>query len=318
MFSCRKATDTTQSRLHKMASTTALRRSVRTKKPTEKALAALTQNTRVEKRKSPRLALLSKTRKLDKIITTTTCRTTQTHMSDFIVDNDTSSSTTSTASDSESESDDSDTAFEDLCPFSTEPEERAALTSDDFEFRAADLLDRRDSYDSRLEPGNDEYQLDDFIVGDGSEDEVSSVGSEITVESDESDSDTTVHVKRRSTVESTTRHVSKVSVASSGSGLFVTDSSNPQSRLTPVLPIGFKAVAGGFAPADVAEEINDAVARFGRRCNRHLPPLRLELSEGLFNDEEVAEAMERSVKQGLGRVEMEGAGKVLFTIGPAI
>jgi hypothetical protein len=110
--------------------------------------------------------------------------------------------------------------------------------------------------------------------------------------------------------------ISTVTVSSEGSGLFVTDDdeSNPLA-LWPVIDV-YQVVGADVEPADVAEEIVDAVARFSRRCNRHCEPLRLEISKEVWEDEDVSDAVRFAAKQELGRFEEGKGGKWLCTVGP--
>lgn len=300
----------------------------------------LAQPARVEKRRSPRLAELRVNRTAfdpDKVhtrITTqiVTITMTKTRITKFIDDgeSDDSCPASLTAVDELEELTDSDSEsdFDTSCPSSPESEEHVGFSGDKFEYMAADPLDRHDSYDSRLEPGNEDYLQDDFVVADScSEDRVFTVGSEITIADDtdesssETDSETTIlpkaFSKRKLIRKATARRISNLSIASPGSGLSITN--NEQHKLTTLSSIpesAFKAMSNDIGPSDVAEEIMDAICRFTRRCNRHCPPLRLELTSDFLEDEEVAEAMERGVKRGLGKCEQLDVGRVLYTVGP--
>jgi hypothetical protein len=295
----------------------------------------LVDSPRIEKRRSPRLAELRNNQRAleaDTLQTRNTTRiitiiTTKTRFTKFIDDgaSDNSASGSSSNSDEEEEitDDDLESDFESSYPSSPDSKEHVGLTGDNFESMAADPLDRRESYDSRLEEGNEDYLHDDFIVRDDSDDQVSTVGSEITIGTDvdellsETDSDATTTPKRKRRLVSKTpvRRSSKISVASSGSGLFVTDDEEPNSMsLSPIIEAAYRTIGTDVEPADVAEEITDAICRFSRRCNQICPPLRLELTSDFLEDEEVADAMERGVKQGLGKCEKIDEGKVLYTV----
>jgi hypothetical protein len=214
----------------------------------------------------------------------------------------------------------------------TESDELLNLTADGIEYNAADPLDRRDSHDSRLDSGNEEYEVDDFVVNDDSDDSASEIGSEITLygsDDDVSDIDgrftaTPSLVDEQyvlSTVDpgSNTRKDSAASTRSSDSGLFVRDPDDLPQSLSPCLvdlSLPTSQVLGNNAePSDIAEEISDAVCRFSRRCNRHCAPLRLELSSECFTNAEVNDAIERAIKQGLGSCTNVGDGRVLCIVG---
>jgi hypothetical protein len=199
------------------------------------------------------------------------------------------------------------------------------LTGENVQYIAANPLDRRESYDSRLKEGSVDYLRDGFIVDDSLEDEVTTVGSEITIartdeSSSESDSDATMTPKRKRKliVRTPVRKVSEVSVAPSGSGLCVTDDEEIHSiPLLPITKVTYKAVDLDIEPADVAEEITDAICRFSRRCNHLCPPLRLELTSSFIEDEVVAEAMACGMKQSGGKCVKTDDGRVLYIVGPS-
>jgi hypothetical protein len=72
----------------------------------------------------------------------------------------------------------SDSASED------EFHELAELSADNLQYVYADVLDRRESYDSRWEARNEDYEHDDFVVDnddEGDEEGEGSEGSEITL-----------------------------------------------------------------------------------------------------------------------------------------
>jgi hypothetical protein len=209
------------------------------------------------------------------------------------------------------------------------------FTTHSIEYNAADPLDRRDSHDSRLESGNEEYELDDFVVDDDSDDSVSDMGSEITVYGSDDEScyiesqviaaGALVDEQRPSSTvvpESKTRKLSATSTQSSDSGLFVSDPNDvPQSlSLCPVAlsPPAFQVMNDNIEPADIAEEISDAISRFSRRCNRHCVPLRLILSRECFEDAEISDTIARATKQGLGSCTEVGDRRVICVVGPRV
>ncbi|KAH7073624.1 hypothetical protein BKA63DRAFT_566814 [Paraphoma chrysanthemicola] len=278
----------------------------RTRKATEKALAAKTCG--VQKRCSPRLQRAKAVRyAID--VEDFECQTSPTSVLPevqkrrrHLIDD--------SASDSESEDD-------------PEPEEQDALSGDHIEYSSGDQFDRRESYDSRLESGNEEYELDDFVVDDDEDDGIPDVSSEITVTSE-----TFIEERRlflASLVESSQWDVEvrvrKVSLTSSSSvsGLFVSDLKDQpecvnafhlsESILQPDM--------GDISPSDVAEEITDAICRFFRRCNRNSAPLHLVLASEMLEDREVVDSLQSAIKQELGRVEAaRNNNNVLVVVGP--
>lgn len=295
-----------------------LRRSTRPKTPSKKALEFTLQFAGIEKRRSSRIAAQhTAAGKQNKFKSKQRPTNLQIALTDFVV-NDTKVSSP-IPSDSESNSD-SDSDFDTSCPSSPDGEEFANLSGDNIEYMAGDDLDRRGSYDSRLESGNEDYERDDFVVDDDCSDGVSDAGSEITITQEvvgergwrysSSSSRTETDGKRK---DSLTSH------SSASSGLFVTDDDDDEVHAaSPTIDVEiiFKALATDFDPADVAEEIVDAVPRFSRRCNRHCEPLRLSLTAEMFADDEVADAVHLAVKQGVGRYEKVQGGRVLCTVGP--
>lgn len=113
-------------------------------------------------------------------------------------------------------------------------------------------LDCRVSVDSRLDSGNEDYELDDFVVDSGVS-SVSEYGSEITITS----STSSLTSDESGCKEREERKSSEASTASTG--LFVSDptSTSPSALSSTCLPV----TCDDFSPADVAEEINDAIIR---------------------------------------------------------
>jgi hypothetical protein len=221
-----------------------------------------------------------------------------------------------------------DSAFDSYGDSDTEiSEELCGLSGDNVEYTSAEQLDRRVSYDSRFESGNEDYEIDDFVVDDSEGDDVSEVGSEITVAQERVDEERRVSTTSNAgvlIVSATARTASRASTLtnSTGSGLFVSDpndniklSSPLPTTLSPTLSSPLQSLADGIEPADVAEEIVDAVCRFSRRCNRNCTALRLSLTKDLLDNEEVKDALETAVKAGLGRVEEGADGKVSIIVG---
>ena len=191
------------------------------------------------------------------------------------------------------------------------------LTGDNFAYRAADPLDRRESYDSRLEEGNEEYEIDGFVVGDDESEEEDEGGwdDEVTVYGDEEEGgEDTVMSDSDSERDDGSSSIPQAhsSIPSPSHTLFVSSASSTSSLSISAL---FTPIPSSTAPSDVAEEINDAVSRFSRRCNRNSEPLRLELTAFIWADEEVREAVERAVSMALGEYAEVDAGSVIVTVG---
>ena len=202
--------------------------------------------------------------------------------------------------------------------------ELSDLTGDNVQYNASDQLDRRESYDSRLDSGNEDYELDDFVVGDESSDAISEMGSEITVTQEIVDEQRRClsEVSGDVDMDRVTASSRKASATSSDSGLFVSDPHDPPSALPPYLaplpPPFLQPLSGDVESADVAEEIMDALCRFSRRCNRDCAPLRLVLTSEVFEDEEVGDVVKCAIKQGMGKCEEvgDGSGAVRVEVGP--
>jgi hypothetical protein len=214
-----------------------------------------------------------------------------------------------------------ESAFDSSMDEETESDELVALSGDNIEYHYGDQLDRRDSYDSRQDSGNEDYELDDFVVGDDEDDSIFDVGSEITVTFEDSVERRLSHFSiAESSIaehEITTNKVSLGSL-SSGSGLFVSDPNDRAeyiAALSPPGPISQPALVD-ISPADLAEEIMDATCRFSRRCNRDSAPLRLVLSREMLEDKEVVDALQNAIKQELGMIEDIGNDSVLVVVGP--
>ncbi|KAH7089808.1 hypothetical protein FB567DRAFT_619134 [Paraphoma chrysanthemicola] len=165
-----------------------------------------------------------------------------------------------------------------------ESEELDTLSGDNIEYNSRDQLDHRESYDSRLESGNEEYELDDFVVDDDEVDDISDVSSVVTI-----------------TPESFGEE-RRLSLASLG------ESSQWDFEVQPVM--------SDFSASDVAEEITDAVCRFSRRCNRNCAPLHLVLASEMLEDKEVVDSLQSAIKQGLGQFDATRDNNVLVVVGP--
>lgn len=208
---------------------------------------------------------------------------------------------------------------------SVDGEEQLPLSNDNFEFMAGDSLDRRDSYDSRLEEGNDEYMLDGFVVDSDEEDsDWSEARSEITITQplqdeeyvSETDSDAPLILRRRSTRQDSAVSVdSRTTSGSESSGLFVTDGREEAPEEFPFDDYFFRPIEDRIEPSDVAEEITNTVTRFARRCNRFTPPTCLELTRRFFEDEEVAEAVLLAIDRGFCTFKQMSDDTLLCVIG---
>lgn len=311
-----------------MAPTTPLRRSARTPKP---RILYQPETSRISKptRFTPALTSPKSTRKTRSQILLTTCivRTATTRTS-LIEDT------------AESESEDE-----------PESEEHIPGSIDNMYYRTADVLDRRDSLDSRYESGNEEYELDGFVVADEylSDGEGSVAGSDVTLLDDEEEEGEEMDgvvdgdgeeedgsELTESSVEmigtkgfGESRKMSTTSMNSSGSGLFVSDQEDPPVVLLELVLQDdmvdiFDATGKQFmalplceeAAEDVAEDIHDAICFFSRRCNRSKLPLMFRLDRKTLEDEEVSAAIEQACRLKLGQTMDLGDGTQGVRVGP--
>lgn len=194
--------------------------------------------------------------------------------------------------------------------------------------------------DSRLESGNEDYEMDDFVVDD--DESVYTEDGEVS-DAFDGDLDLAINMVRhpaRATFQSIShsgssstspRSIRQASSTSdrrrrSSSQLFMSDLEG-KPFLPPRLPswedLGF--VAGDEAPeapliaqasAEVVEEIIDALALFSRRVNRDRPPINLRLASAVLQDEEIRDALESAIRNGLGRKLSLADGSKHWTIGP--
>jgi hypothetical protein len=231
--------------------------------------------------------------------------------------------------------------------------------ADNLDYMSSNVVNmstRNYSTDSRFEPGNEEYELDEFVVGDdevvheewSSDDSSSSEDGEDEGKGDEAgydaDRDEVLvydellgHERRPSgsTIE-TRRSSSSVSVGtdttrrtSGESKLFYSDPEDTSDPLA--IPLNSAVDSHSIAEleeeeseleplfmdtADVVEEITDAMALFSRRCNRNSKPLRLRIAPGMLEDEEVREVLEEAMTAGFGRKVSLEDGSKRWTIGP--
>ena len=253
------------------------------------------------------------------------------------------------ASDTDADSDDDSEESE------SEIAELIDLTAENFEYEAAHDTSRHSSYDSRGEPGNEAYELDDFVVGDSEEEDEK---SECESESDKEPEAAPITTKRRLirkigpkkwTVESPQSAASRKSQSSSSSTrsskrssasrrsssrkssstsskLFYTDSNDSLSSVTRrssviVTPSPTRENVSEMLisedPVEIAEQINDAISLFSRRSNRARPPVVLLLSEAALNDYDLREALDTAVRLELGEMIPSGGfvGE-MWSIGP--
>ncbi|CAO2648331.1 Nn.00g075980.m01.CDS01 [Neocucurbitaria sp. VM-36] len=229
--------------------------------------------------------------------------------------------------------------------------ELANLSGDNVAFTTADIVDRRESYDSRYESGNEEYELDDFVVGDdtdtgdGSSTDMEAEGSSDDGHSlDEDDVPVPRRViKRRISIREQYKvevgekvrkasAISTRSLSSVSSGLFVTDEddppeslpgypSTPPSDLTPLTPEFEHYMELPIATAaleEIMEEIMDAISLFSRRCNRKRTPLRLRLGGDALEDEEIIEALQNAMSLQMAQSSKLEDGTEVWVIRPRI
>jgi hypothetical protein len=176
-------------------------------------------------------------------------------IADFIADSASSSDHSTNCEGSDEE--DSDGKYGEL----------ADLSTDNFEWGAADNIDasRNQSYDSRYEPGNEDYEMDEFVVGDD---------EEIEEWSETEDDDEPRYIYKE--LVDITRHPSGNTVesrrSSSESKLFFSDPNdnpNPWALASwSELDFNCEGLEQGDEPliaeasSDVVEEIVDATALF--------------------------------------------------------
>ncbi|KAJ4348737.1 RNA polymerase III subunit C82 [Didymosphaeria variabile] len=211
------------------------------------------------------------------------------------------------------------------------------------------------SYDSRLEPGNEQYERDDFLVDD--DESVEMEDSDVSDEESDADVDDLVINMERDPVRVSYRTTNgRVSVSSLFSdadnshrsnsavspktvrvvhrasqdsyshrrsdSLFVTDLVGDPSithQLAPWLQTSEKEVETPFiarASEDVVEEIVDSLALFSRRVNRDRPPIRLRLAAAVLEDLEIRYLLEDAIHMGLGRKRSLADGSKRLSIGP--
>ncbi|CAA9963543.1 hypothetical protein PTMSG1_06905 [Pyrenophora teres f. maculata] len=225
-------------------------------------------------------------------------------------DTETSSSTTSSETDSETEP---ETEPESSFVTDTEVSEcespesgnNGALAHDYLHFvNGYDLWKRRtSSVDSRIGDGPGYESDDGFVVSDGHEDSTDETGDEDETGSEKSD---------------ITRISSTTSVASST--LFIPETQlhpHPATTTLTLQPTHFSHLAPStLTPAEIAEEISDAITLFSRRCNRGRTPLLLVLGREMMCEEEVLEALAQGRKGGFARgVGLGGDGSVGWCVG---
>ncbi|KAF2688912.1 hypothetical protein K458DRAFT_401018 [Lentithecium fluviatile CBS 122367] len=233
-----------------------------------------------------------------------------------------SSSDSSTDSESSDEGDSDD-----------EYGELADLSADNLEWSTADEVDvgRHLSYDSRCEPGNEDYEMDEFVIGDeegvGVWSEREDEDVEVDEEEDEYEDDLEVGDGNATDAHDTRRQEPEIRIksrrSSNESKLFFSDpddKSNPLA-LPSLSDLGFEVEAKNEllvaeANADIVEEIVGALTLFPRRCNRGRKPVRLRLAAGVLEDREVREALESALRLGLGRKISLRDGSKWWKIGP--
>ena len=236
--------------------------------------------------------------------------------------------------------------------------ERAPLSYDQIEYRNSHNLQPHsgstqrsslESHDSRLGPGNLEYQDDGFVVAD--EETLIMEHSESESGTDQSsvlsDLDLEINMNRdpvRTTYQLRTNRspvrlsslfssssssyptassaspIRRVSSSAASSRLFYTDPEGDggvEAHLPPWADLGFQTRGEARqvplivqASEEVVEEIMDAVAMFSRRVNRGRDSVVLRLAAAVLEDSEVKEALEDAVRAGLARkVSLEDGSK---------
>ncbi|PSN68183.1 hypothetical protein BS50DRAFT_573141 [Corynespora cassiicola Philippines] len=222
-----------------------------------------------------------------------------------------------------------------------EPEDSDAgelfhLSHDNTEWNAADDLSssRHYSYDSRCEPGNDDYEEDDFVVEDGHEDE-EEYGS---MKSEDDISEITIVPQDISMIDAMRRESGTITTATSESSRRSTMTRSSTSKLffsdpddflqpVPFSPVSNESLIGSprlgallplveEATEEIVEDIMDAISKFSRRCNGNLMPVRMRLSAPVLEDEMIREALDHARRLGLGKRVSLGDGSICCTIGP--
>jgi hypothetical protein len=206
--------------------------------------------------------------------------------------------------------------------------EHTRVSSDENEWQAVyDLYRGRHlSYDSRLDSGNEEYELDGFVVEDDEELEEKSRSGEEEVSLLESG------VKRSLTRRAEEKPKERnVSIESLESGLFWSDrtptvASTSTSRCSSIIiapspspsstSLRKVSIFNSDEPDEIVECINDGIALFSRRCNASRPAMMLTLSKEILGNYNVKCALQDAIRLGLSkRVDMEIEDKECWVIG---
>ncbi|KAF2006248.1 hypothetical protein P154DRAFT_517905 [Amniculicola lignicola CBS 123094] len=195
------------------------------------------------------------------------------------------------------------------------------LSSDTIEYQAALDISRRQSYDSRYERRNEEYEYDDFVVADDASTEIG-VGGVSTVAGDEDkDESPSLSIPGCRLAYRPNQEDRKTSTTTSrSSNLFVSEypSKRRRSSLWKVEAVvsGASHVVALDSAEEVVEEIMDAIALFSRRCNRNRPPVCISLSAKALEDVEVRNVLEDAKGMGCAQLVEERMGTETWTVGP--
>jgi len=226
----------------------------------------------------------------------------------------------SCASDSETSSSFSEDSGEDYNEFTD-------ISSENFQWNSVNgyKSKRNISYDSRFESGNEDYDIDGFVVNDDEiEDSIAGLNES---------SDDDLHIDGYESSygiicsgKEGRKSSNLSSTASTSSKLFFSDTRSPTN------PPSVSWSEFGFyipnsnddapetlieeASAEVVEEIVDALAMFSRRCNRNKAPVKFELAAAVSEDEEIKDVLGRAVKLGLARRVSLRDGSIRWIIGP--
>jgi hypothetical protein len=187
------------------------------------------------------------------------------------------------------------------------------------EGQPADGASRNASYDSRCDPGNEDYELDDFVVADESDQE-----SEVDTEAENKDTaKVDIDLRKRKLIRKLTPR-KRSSTPSTSSKLFCSGTEDGQfSQRRPSLVIcptdSSSSPAGIFIsddPEEIVEQIMDALALYSRRCNRKRPPTTLILSPSALMDPDVRGGLEDAIRLGLGHILTASDEGEVWLIGP--
>ncbi|KAF2652799.1 hypothetical protein K491DRAFT_695232 [Lophiostoma macrostomum CBS 122681] len=201
----------------------------------------------------------------------------------------------------------------------SDADELENLSHASFASKPTEMVSRNASYDSRYDPGNENYELDEFVVADES-----SYGSEAVTDSEEEHTfEVGIDLRNRRLVRDASPR-KRFSTPSTSSKLFCSETEDGQSsKRRPSLVIAPtespKSPAAIFIsddPEEIVEQIMDALALYSRRCNRKHAPTTLILSPSTLQDSDVRAGLDDATKQGLGHMLAASEEGEVWLIGP--